>query len=269
MTLSLNTNMAASKAAIHLANNTENLNKSLERLSSGKRINSASDDAGGLALSMKLESQISGFKADVKSLGNGISLLQVREGALSQMSDIAVRFSEILNASAGFTVTATDYDEEVGLALRLVTLSTETFNGEPLFQTAGHIVKTGITVADNDISANAGDYSLVQADGGATNVDFKTITAVADYDQTAVDSLIDAVAKLRASNAGDLSRLQYAQDSARNQVTGLEAALGRIVDVDIAEESANLAKQQILVQASASMVAQANSANNAILKLLQ
>ena len=270
MTLSLNTNMAASKAAIHLANNTENLNKSLERLSSGKRINSASDDAGGLALSMKLESQISGFKADVKSLGNGISLLQVREGALSQMSDIAVRFSEILNASAGFTVTATDYDEEIaGLALRLVTLSTETFNGEPLFQTAGHIVKTGITVADNDISANAGDYSLVQADGGATNVDFKTITAVADYDQTAVDSLIDAVAKLRASNAGDLSRLQYAQDSARNQVTGLEAALGRIVDVDIAEESANLAKQQILVQASASMVAQANSANNAILKLLQ
>ena len=86
MTLSLNTNVAASKAAIHLANNQENLNKSLDRLSSGKRITSAADDAGGLAVAMKMEANISSLNAGVRNIGNGLSFLQVQDSALSSGS---------------------------------------------------------------------------------------------------------------------------------------------------------------------------------------
>ena len=122
-----------------------------------------------------------------------------------------------------------------------------------------------LTIANDDMSV-AGTGLIV---AGTPNVDFKTHTAVSDYTAADVSSLIDQISKLRASNGGDMSQLQFAQESVQNQITGLESALGRIMDVDIAAESANLAKQQILVQASASMVAQANTANNAALLLLQ
>jgi flagellin len=267
MTISLNTNMAASKAAINLSNNQANLAKSLERLSSGKRITEASDDAGGLAVAMKLQAKIGGFKADSQSIGNGISLLQVREGALAQMSEIALRLDEIKSASAGFGVTATDYDGEVAaLCEQLATLESEAFNGKALFQTAGHDIlsdATTYTIADDNM-ATAGTGLVV-----AGPVDFKALTTVGSYTDADVTALIDQISKLRASNGGDMSQLQFAQDSVQNQITGLESALGRIMDVDIATESANLAKQQILVQASASMVSQANTANNVALLLLQ
>ena len=274
MTLSLNTNMAASKAAIHLANNTENLNKSLDRLSSGKRITSAADDAGGLAVAMKMESSINTLKATSNNIGNGISFLQAREGVLDQMGQVVSRISELVAQTDNLLLTdnteidATLGAEYVELSAQLTSLLAETFNGVEFFGATGtsdHDIysRGGATVALDvmDPGVNAGAIDVVV--GTPTAAELRALTA----DQAT--AAIDAVAGFRAANAGELSTLQFTQETLENEVIGLTESLGRIVDVDIAAESANLAKQQILVQASASMVAQANSANNAILQLLQ
>ena len=271
MTLSLNTNVAASKAAIHLANNQENLNKSLDRLSSGKRITSAADDAGGLAVAMKMEANISSLNAGVRNIGNGLSFLQVQDSALSSAHDILSRMLE-LNAGTGDPFyeegTNDEFDAEIAaLGDQIAALKSNTFNGQALF--GGTTLTLSFDgVAANNITINQEDLdtAIGVADDAANMAALGANTAAR---KTAIEGLIDAVSALRASNGGMQSRLQGTLKNVESQIVGLQSALGRIMDVDIAAESANLAKQQILVQASASMVAQANSVNNAALKLLQ
>jgi len=275
MTLSLNTNMAASKAAIHLANNTENLNKSLERLSSGKRINSASDDAGGLAVAMKMEHEISKLKGASSSLANGISLLQVQDSVFENLTAIVQRLGEVKAQSLDVLQTgATNYDTEVvQLSAQLASIATANANK---FNGIDVVIGTNLSITVGDstvaISREATDAAFKTAaltSTTGTNDLTTGITAATDITETQITEVLGKLATLRAANGAKVNELTYAQDNVNNQITNLQAAFGRIMDVDIAEESANLARQQILVQASASMVAQANSANNAALQLLQ
>ena len=277
MTLSINTNIAATRASKYLATNHQNLQKSLDRLSSGKRITSPSDDAGGLAVSMKLEHSINGLKGAATNISNAISFLQVQDGILSSAADIVSRIGELKSMYDDVTKNTSDkntYDSEVdGLQDQLATLSSASkFNGKELF---GNDTTLAVVVDASGTTVNIGQHDL---DGSTDTADKNQNLKILATDQTnlaggltstQISDALSEIAKYRATNGGQVKRLQFALADIENQVTNLTAANGRIMDVDIATESAALARHQILVQASAAMVAQANSANNVALQLLQ
>ena len=278
MSLSINTNIAATRASQYLASNHQNLQKSLDRLSSGKRITGPADDAGGLAVSMKLEHSINGLKGVASGISNGISILQVQDGVLSSVSDMITRIGELKSMYDDVSKSSTDKDlydnelQDLGTQINSIVTNTK-FNGIVLIDVAGSAdAKTvqldtsgsnSMTITDDNFLGLAGMAKLVLA---TASFDSTAAGAVATSDITAA---LNEVAALRAGNGGEVKRLEYALASVNTQITNLTAANGRIVDVDIATESANLARQQILVQASAAMVAQANAANNVALQLLQ
>jgi len=275
MTLSINTNIAATRASKYLAANHQNLQKSLDRLSSGKRITSASDDAGGLAVSMKLEHSINGLEGTANGISNGISMLQVMDGVLASAADIIARIGELKSMHSDVTKSDTDknaYNNEAkDLFAQLNIMRTSTdFNDILLFD--GGNSKTvnldangssKLTVDSTNFMTTSAVASIYSAGNANGSLDHADITSAN------ITKALSEIATLRATNGGQVKRLEYALADANNQITNLTAANGRIMDVDIAEESAALAKHQILVQASASMVAQANSANNVALQLLQ
>ena len=275
MPLTINTNMAASRASYFLSKNNDALQKSLDRLSSGKRITQPSDDAGGLAVSMKLQGEIDTLKGAANNVANAISFLQVQDGILENIANIVGRMGELYSMSTDVLQDgSTSYDSEVtDLSAQLQSLATDgtsEFNGVDLL-----IDATQLTVSAGgqsiDITRDANDAAFRAHLTSTTNsVDFWNITtAAAMTDAADVSEVLANIATLRATNGGEASRLQFAQQNIATQISNLEAANGRIMDVDIAAETTNLAKQQILVQASASMVAQANSANQVALMLLQ
>ena len=274
MSLTINGNIAATRASKFLASNHQNLQKSLDRLSSGKRITEPADDAGGLAVSMKLENEINQLEGAANNLANAISFLQVQDGVFETIGNIVMRMGELYSMSQDVLQDgSTIYDSEVvDLAAQLAAYATAdntTFNDvDVMIGTALTIQAGGQSI---DISRSANGTALVTQ--LTSTVDFTTVASAAGIGLTNgvtnVNTVLDNIAALRAANGGEANRLMYAQENVATQITNLTAANGRIVDVDIAAESANLAKQQILVQASASMVAQANSANNVALTLLQ
>ena len=274
MSLTINTNIAATRASKYLAANHQNLQKSLDRLSSGKRIASPSDDAGGLAVSMKLQNSINGLKGAASNISNAISLLQVQDGILESAGQIVSRMGELKSMYSDVTKNTTDqanYDSEYqSLIGQLQSISSADFNGVTLFSATADSTLTidsgggstiGITQQGFAQEINAATSVDIVAAGGAQVLSGNTAAQFS--------AALEAVASMRAANGGESKRLQYALADTNTQITNLTAANGRIMDVDVAAESAALARYQILVQASAAMVAQANSANNVALTLLQ
>ena len=272
--------MAATRASQYLAANHQNLQKSLDRLSSGKRITQASDDAGGLAVSMKLEHSINGLQGATAGVANAISALQVQDGALKAAADIVSRIGELKSMYDDVTKNTADkatYDSEFnGLQAQLTSMFTNTsFNGVNLFGgTAALDVNldadgtSSLTLLDTDI--NTEHLAALATVGTIANLGAVPAPTATDAVTTGNPSdTLSQLAGYRAANGGQVQRLQFAQANLENQITNMTAANGRIMDVDIATESATLARHQILVQASAAMVAQANSANNVALQLLQ
>ena len=325
MPLTINTNMAASRASYFLSKNNDALQKSLDRLSSGKKITQPSDDAGGLAVSMKMKGSIDNLRGASKNVANALSFLQVQDGILDSAGQIVSRMAELQSLSTDVLKASGDIDnyesEFNDLRSQLYSLSKSQFNGVYLFgdwkDASGVLNGTNLDFANNDNTGrDHADASLdvvvdsvgtsvkihksllgsalmidrtgTQA-GGLNAAGVEATTALAGlvgrgvtpltledtgggsthYTPEAFKQGLENIATLRATNGGQASRLQYSQESIATQVSNMEAALGRILDVDIAAETTNLAKQQILVQASASMVAQANSANQVALMLLQ
>ena len=262
MPLTINTNMAASRASYFLSKNNDALQKSLDRLSSGKRITEAADDAGGLAVSMKLQGEIDTLKGAANNVANALSFLQVQDGILDNVSQIMSRMAELKSLSTDVMKSTADlqiYDTEItDLAGQLTSITGSKFNSVDLFDAA-----TGKDVVATS-TINISQSALTTALAG-----FEGYTAVADFTAANASDVLSSVAGLRATNGGEANRLKFEQQNVATQISNLEAAMGRIMDVDIAAETTNLAKQQILVQASASMVAQANSANQVALMLLQ
>ena len=316
MPLNINTNSAASSASYHLSKNNAALQKSLTRLSSGSRITQPADDAGGLAVSMKLSGTISRLGGVEKNIDNAISFLQVQDGVLSSAGKIMDRMAELKALSQDVLKNASDianYNAEFqNLQVQLHQMTQTTFNGVSLF--AGHTTSSGATevifggtnLQDNTVSIftsatgesgskvsinktmllsaltiNSGTLASAAfstaANGaaagatGAFSFAADTVAGTMTLDKISVAVFTQAlqnIATLRAENGGSVSRLQFSKESASLQKTNLEAANGRIMDVDIATESTRLAKYNILVQASASMLSQANATSNVAMMLL-
>ena len=279
MAISINTNMAATRASHFLASNHANLQRSLDRLSSGKRITQPADDAGGLAVAMKLNHSINGLRGASKNISNAISFLQVQDGILDSAGQIVGRMGELRGLYSDVTKDGDDkalYDSEFrDLMNQLNSLASSTFNGIALFTatdgTAANgtqlpVIGAGGTQIQIDEHDFADDINDVAAGIVANNTGGESVNTLAS---SAYTDALEAVASMRATNGGQVKRLQYALADVETQISNMTAAHGRIMDVDIASESSNLAKQQILVQASAAMTAQANMSNDVALMLLQ
>ena len=319
MALTINTNPSATLATMHLSKNNAALKKSLNRLSSGSRIVQPVDDAGGLAVSMKLESSIVRLSGAEKNIQNAQSFLEVQDGVLTSASKILNRMVELKGLSSDVMKNSSDqenYNREFqDLQMQMFDLASLTFNGVSLFATKDdtgndltfdnlnqlpgqrytEVVNvsadgtSGPQVSINKalflaaLTIDASDIGTGQSfDAAGANQNGDDNIALAASDNTEADALdlwdisvgvfqqaIENIATLRADNGGTMSRLRFAADDVALQKTNLIAANGRIKDVDIATESTNLAKYQVLVQASASMLAQANSNADIAMMLLR
>jgi flagellin len=285
--ISINTNTAATSAAYNLSNTNVNLQRSLNRLSSGSRINSSMDDAGGLAVSMKLSASIRRTEATQANVNNALSMLETQDGVLKSAEKVVSRMSELIQLGADVTKSSSDtalYKTEYeSLQGQLVSMLKEEFNGVSLFATAGLAATANgtlevVTSEDGeqriDISQlDLGSISEIvgTAASAGTIIIADDVFASATGAAAAISNITDAIqtlATLRATNGSEQVRLTFAADMLAVNKTNLEAANGRITDVDIASESANLARLNILQQAGTAMLAQANQANQSVLRLL-
>ena len=337
MALTINTNSAAATASYYLSKNNTALQESLTRLSSGSRINKPSDDAGGLAVSMKLNASISRLKGVNNNIQNAVSFLEVQDGILQGAASIITRMGELKALSQDVLKNSSDianYNAEFkNLQVQMYQISQETFNGVSLFATTTtptnntSTVFGGSTAALADQEDNTVEIFTTERGGGGSKVSiykasmlsavtfdadlqlagaasgdetksmaWTTITAdlngkvqadgtyddafsfasvtsadakeLADVGTSFFTKALENIATLRAENGGSTSRLNFSLEHISRSQANLEAANGRIVDTDIAAESTQLAKFNILVQASASMLAQANVTPQTALMLL-
>lgn len=270
--ISLNATGAASSASYYLDQNNRNLQKSLTRLSSGYRINSSTDDPGGLAVSMKLSAAIRRTDAVAANVGNALSYLQSQDGVLEVASDILLRMSELSTLASDSAVSTNDialYDTEFqDLQDNMSSLLTEEFNGVELFDAGGDT----ITVVTSENGTQTTDITKANLNSVATTVTGIvgiTTTVLATNASATLEVAIQDVAELRAGNGAEQSRLTFAQDILAVNRVNLEAANGRIMDVDIAEESTNFARLRIIQEAGLAMLAQANTSAESLIRLLE
>ncbi len=286
--------IASNTSALRAANASTSANRGLstamERLSTGKRINSAKDDAAGLAISSSMTAQIRGMNQGVRNANDGISLAQTAEGALDEVSNMLQRMRELSVQSENGTYSADDkkniYTEQNALAdqIRSVLKNTK-FNGTELFTggaTAGAAksvtIQAGANASDtiaisiDDLDNNAAANALsVVVDLGATPNGMAGDSAAATPVVPTIANFDDAlkqVASVRAGLGAIQNRLESAVNNLTSNATNLSDARSRIEDADFSAESTNLAKAQILNQASTAMLAQANQSQQGVLRLL-
>jgi flagellin len=271
MSFVINTNPSATNASVNLRESNIQLQKSLNRLSSGKKIVSPADDAGGLAVSMKLTAAQKRTDAVNNNIANSISFLQSQDGALSLAADVLGRVSELKMLASDVTKNSEDianYEKEyIELQKQLENITNERFNNVTMFVPASDPNATIQVLSTEDGSASEA-IDLTKPDLAAA-LNTITTTTLADITVSDVTSAIQTVATLRASNGAQTSRLQFASQMLTINRTNLEAANSLIIDTDIAEESTRLAKYNILTQSGASMLAQANQIQQVALQLLQ
>jgi flagellin len=294
--ISVNTNTASSMAAYNLNRTSENLQRSLQKLSSGSRINSSFDDAGGLAVSMKLSASIRRTEATQANVNNALSFLQTQDGVLKNAEKVVVRMAELASLATDVTKSGSDrslYQTEVNtLKQQLNSMLSDEFNGVRLFGSAGLNNYTATT--DGSIGT-AGTLAVYTSEDGGQSVaisqlDFGYLSSTngvgaiasplttggiqvgtAEDAADAVGTLVTAIqnlATLRATNGSEQSRLTFATDMLAINKVNLESANSRIVDLDLASESSNMAKWNILQQAGTAMLAQANQSTQSVLRLL-
>ena len=265
----IGTNVAALRATN--ASNTASaaLATSIERLSTGKRINSAKDDAAGLAIASSLTSQIKGQNQAIRNANDGIALSQTADGALGEVTNILQRVRELAVQSASGTYAAGDRTnlqaEVTQLTGQLSDIQSKTnFNGVSLLGTTAATVKiqTGSSATDT-VSLAVGGLAL----SGVTGSDIST-AAGATTALGALDTALAAVNTTRATLGAGQSRLSSVVNNLTTNVANLTDARSRIEDVDFSTETTSLAKAQILSQASTALLAQANQSQQGVLKLL-
>jgi flagellin len=274
MSVVINTNSSATAAYGNLASANSMLQKSLNRLSSGYKIVQPSDDAGGLAVSMKLSAAIKRTDAAATNVANAQSFLQVQDGALKTSGKILDRMSELKTLSSDVTKSTSDVDnyrtEFNALKAQLVSIAAEQFNGVSVFSGAD---STTLTVKTTESGSTSGDIAITKANlNGASNADLENITGAAvSLGSVSVDQIktaIQSVATSRAQNGAEYSRLSFASEMLQANKQNLESANSRIIDVDVAKESTQLARYSILVQSGTAMLSQANASSQIALRLL-
>jgi flagellin len=274
----ISTNSAALRAQNGSRVAESSLQTAMERLSTGKRINSAKDDAAGLAIASTMTAAIRGMSQSVRNANDGISFAQTAEGALGEVSNMLQRIRELAVQSASGTYSDTDrtnLDTEVTELKSQITniLATTEFNGTRIFNSAA---------SGTSYSAQAGSVSIqIGANNGdSINLTFTSLSDLASgtaVDTAAnantamdnVDTMLDAVNTTRASLGAGQSRLQSMVNNLTQNVANLSDARSRIEDADFSTETTNLAKAQILSQAATAMLAQANQSQQNVLSLLR
>ena len=287
--LGINTNAPSLGAQTNLSRSAGSLETSIARLSSGLRVNSSKDDAAGLAIAERMTAQIRGFDVAARNANDGISLLQVADGALGKISDNLQRMRELGVQAKNGTLNDTDRAnlnrEFTELANEVGRVATgTTFNDNNVFAAANKSVElqigSGNDAADT-LNINLTDDGLAAGNdlqttlGGATQA--LIVTAMGGVDtaanaETAIDTIdtaIDDITNLRATTGAGLSRLEQVVSSLETTSSNLSSARGRIMDADFAKETANLTRSQILQQAGTAMLAQANQLPNNVLSLLR
>ena len=268
----INTNLQALQASTRLAQSSSMLAQSLARLSSGSKITSPADDSAGLAVSMKLNSQLARLDAVSTNLESAISFTQTQDGYMQKMEDAVARMSQLAVMARDVTKTDSDrsvYDIEFHtLAKDVQSITNKTFNGVSLFSANPLQVTT-------DDQANT--FSMTGVDLGSmsyNNVLLDRVNVIGDnsygavFAQNDLQKVINALAKSRADLGSNLESLNYYHDQIAGLKNNLSAANSRITDVDVAQESTNYAHYNILTQAGTAMLAQANSLPQSVLKLL-
>jgi flagellin len=267
----INTNTSALNSAQLLGQSSSALSKSLARLSSGSKITSPADDSAGLAVSMKLNAQISRTNAAQNNVGNAISFNQTQDGYLQKVNDALNRMSELTVMAQDVTKTTSDralYNTEFGsLQTYVKDVATKDFNGVSLFDgTALSVTSDSDGNAFSNIGVNLnGNATYTTATGSGTAIDS---VANAKTALTNVKNAINQLASDRAQIGSNIESLGYYNDQLGSLSNNLSAAKSRITDVDVATESTNYAKQNILVQSGTAMLAQANSMPQSVLRLL-
>jgi len=324
MPIVVNSNVAATTASFNLSHANDALRKSLARLSSGKRIVNPADDAGGLAVASKLESALKRTEAVRQNSQNGISYLQVQDGALAVTGKILSRMAELRTMASDITKNSSDIEnyskEFVELQSQMHQIRQQKFNGLSLFAVSGmatadfsgnppqinintdggvytssngtqtydkysrtlYTHESGLE-QDGSISLNvvnlqfvlslgaSGDLGGFNNPGSSDTIALngtQFLRDIEDFDISLFTRAIEKLSDMRAENGAEQNRLSMASDLLALNQTNLEAAHGRIMDADIALESTRMARQNVLVQASASMVAQANQLTSIALTVL-
>ena len=270
MSVVINTNYAATVASNNLAASNSMLQRSLNRLSSGTKIVNPADDAGGLAVSMKLSAAAKRAGATNNNIGNSVSFLQTQDGVLKVAGKVLDRISELKTLYSDPTKNADDlanYDAEfTQLQSQLTSLTSEQFNGVNLFGSSG----LSVPVSENGSSTVAiTGKNLGDATSGIGALTDSGVTSLSGLNLTDVTDAIQNVATMRANNGAEQSRLGFASEVLTVSKANLEAANSRIMDVDVAEESTQLARWNILVQSGTAMLAQANASSQVALRLIQ
>ncbi len=282
MPLTINTNIASLNAQRNLNMSQGSLATSMQRLSSGLRVNSAKDDAAGLAIAERMNAQVRGMNVAVRNANDGISMSQTAEGALSQVSNSLQRMRELAVQSRNSTNSSSDKDSlnkefaqlqaEIGRVL-----GGTTFNGKHILGADATALTFQIganTTADDAITIATTNMALDPTIAAVTDSSTALIDASANFSAigTVIDNIdhaLDNINDTRATFGATQSRFDAIITNLQTGVENQSAARSRIMDADFAAETANMSRAQVLQQAGTAMVAQANQLPNQVLKLLQ
>jgi len=282
MAMTIQTNVASLNAQRNTAANSASLSTTMARLSSGLRVNSAKDDAAGLAIADRMNTQVRGMNVAIRNAGDGISMAQVAEGGLSGINDMLQRMRELAVQASNSTNQSSDIGkldkeyQELGKEVSRMLKATQ-FNGQSILEATADLsfqigANTGtesqIVVDSATLNVSTGDLSGIVAGGGNSALD----TAAAASNTAAIDALdkaLTVVNDARANLGAVQSRFDNTVSYLRSAVENQSAARGRIMDADFASETANLSRSQILQQAGTAMIAQANQLPQGVLSLLR
>ena len=281
----INTNVASLRTQAAMGQNTKALQGVMEQLSTGKRINSAADDAAGLAISTRLTSQINGLNQAVRNANDGISMLKTSEGAtdtvtnmLQRMRELAIQGANGTNSSADIESMNTEYQQLYSEMKRIANTTAwnnmnvldGTFSGGVSFmvsEVAGSDAKISAAIASFDPTAGATN-ALVDGFAAMSGSSISAGSTATDL-LSKISVAISGVNKVRSTLGATINRLQFTVDNLTNVSTNLSASRSQIEDVDYSQATADLAKRQVIQQAATAMLAQANQQPQSVLSLLK
>ena len=263
--LSLHTNAASLSTQNSLGSTNKALSSSMTKLGTGYRINSSQDDAAGLQMATRLNAQTSGMKVAQKNTQNGISLLQTADGALAEISNMAIRMKDLATEKANGTNSDEDIDaleaEMTALGEQIGEIFSKTsFAGKEVFAAGGYLAGA-ITFQVGQDSSETMAYTATLGTIGTAPTEASTIAQLETY--------INTVGTLRSEIGAVANRLEHTYNNLGNMIQNTASAMGRIMDVDYATETSNMTSKQMLMQASTSMLKQSNSMSQMVASLLQ
>ena len=276
----INTNIATTITANSMKTNARAMETSMERLSTGKRINSASDDAAGLAIETRMTSQIRGLQQAARSANDGVALLQTADGAAAEISNMFQRMRELAVQAQSGTLAADDLtnlnQEFAALANEIDRVATDTtFNNKAIIGGVAGAIKISVGADETDvITFTTKSLELNTTAVYTIDLDDMMTAGTGDDAETAgvighLDDAIKGIASERAAYGATINRLEYAVDTLNATILNTQAARSQIVDADYAAETTELARTQIISQASTAMLSQANQAAQSVLALLK